>query len=189
MPNALKLSLPFFVILAFFVLQKPPGPEKILKQTQFSEDATRITYQELDYELAWEEEPAVFSGDVQQIKFEHTEYAPFVTHHLVLTTEDYSDPDKVTIQPLKKGKTSWRAKTQPKGKFLVLHLIPPDADTLSRIQAVAAGQEVTWTGKRLKGGMIKNANGGYYRVNNTNHILLLLSDLQLGPAPLESEPE
>lgn len=174
----IKVILPFAVAGGIFLWTRPPGPAKILAQTHFSADASQIDYRGQTYTGQWEAE-SEFTGQLQQLVVEYLPAAPFVTHHLVLTTGDFSDPSKVTIEPLKQGKTSWRAQEQPQGELLVLHLIPAEPSLLQQLSALKAGQTVSWKGQRLKEGLLQNNQGGYFRVNNSNHILLLLSQFKV----------
>lgn len=176
--DSFKLALPFLVLAGIFWWMRAPDPETVWRQSTFSQDFTRIESQGESYSASWEEDLSAFEGELQQMVPEALKYAPFISHHLVLTDGDYSDPDKVEIRPLKKGKTSWRAKQQPRGRFLVLHLLPADAEVLRRINAIAPGQRAIWSGQRLVKGRLENSKGGYFQVNNTNHIVLLLRDVQ-----------
>lgn len=140
-------------------------------------EAQQITVNDVVYQAEWGE-PVTHQGYVQQIVSDYRPYFPVITHDLVLTTGDYSDAEKVKIRPLKEGKTVWRAKTSPQGTLVVLHVMPNDEDVLKAFQALNAGAEVKITGREELDANVSNSQGGYYRMNGNNHILIRVDQLE-----------
>lgn len=137
-----------------------------------------MTYKDTTYVTEWLPSNT-HSGEVQQIGQYHNKYLPMNTHHIVLTTGDYSDPSKVTISKLRKGRIVARYTTQPKGSIEVLHLIPSSVQMLKKISRIKTGQKVELTGQEEKDNKV-NSDAGYYAGGSKDkgHYLFLLQELR-----------
>ncbi|MCH8126452.1 hypothetical protein IIC38_10865 [candidate division KSB1 bacterium] len=61
---------------------------------------------------------------------------PIFTHDVILTTEEFSDPEFVKIDPVKNGQTRWRARQKPQGTLTMLHLIPENSEILVQLENI-----------------------------------------------------
>lgn len=178
MPQAAKIAGTLCVLggIAWFFLRSP-SPTSIVQATDISD--TQMLYQGVRFDTQWQDN-TIHQGDVQQIVSEYNSYAPMNTHHLVLTTGDYSDPEKVKIQPLRKGHTSWRFKSHPQGSLKVLHLIPKNLKALAALERIEVGQTLSFVGQEEEDNRIPNSGGGYFSggSKSSGHYLFLLHSVQ-----------
>jgi len=158
MPSQIKLLIVFAITGLVWLFMKPPSGVSIQKKMVI-QDAS-IAYKGVDYLVDWQAETVEHSGDVHELKAEYNKYAPINTHHVVLTSGDYSDPEKVDIAPLCKGHTSWRAKAQPTGSMKVLHLIPANEKVFKQLKKVKSGQSLTFMGQEEQDNQIPSSKGG-----------------------------
>jgi len=63
-------------------------------------------------------------GYLRRIDRHYDENIPIITYDLVITTEDFSNPDIVSVRNKGSGNYSWSSKTKPKGTILFYHTIP-----------------------------------------------------------------
>ncbi len=105
---------------------------------------------------------------------------PIITHEVVLTTGEYSDPDKVEIGPLRDGSTWWRARRRPQGTLIVLHLIPADVQVAAILDRVREGQTWTFTGYGVVDQRIERDDGYRVSLGHDNHRFLLVTEAAPG---------
>lgn len=178
MPNSLKLMIVFGVTALLWLVMKPPSASSIQKKMLIQDGA--ISYKGVEYLVDWEDDVVEHSGDIRELKAEYNKFAPINTHHVVLTTGDFSDPEKVDIAHLRKGHTSWRAKAQPKGSMKVLHLIPANDEVFKKLKTVKPGQSLTFIGQEEEDNKIPTSKGGGFSGGSKDygHYILFLSDIK-----------
>lgn len=165
------------IILAYFLYTAPPDADDIILETNISISENTIDYQETTYRVEFSERKTL-AGDVRYIGRAWLKYTPFVTTDLILTTGEFSDPEIVKIAKVRNSHTSWRADKRPTGTLTFLHIIPRDPAVLDLLSTITEGQEVAIIGRLAEKGAITSPEGQVLRVNNTNHKIILVSDVQ-----------
>ncbi len=114
--------------------------------------------------------------------FERAKYksAPYFTHHVVLTTGQFSDSEFVSIRHNGGGNFIWSAPKKPEGSIIVLHMIPLDTDVLDQLEAIDDGDLVEIVGRDEVDSKIAGDDGSWIQLNHSNHKYLLVE--QVGPA-------
>jgi len=146
---------------------------------QLDLEAGRIDYAGITYEALWTEETIRFEGDLRYAGRAYSRELPMVTHDAVLTTGDFSDPKLVKVSPLKKGSGTWRSKSSskgtPKGTLVALHFIPSDLGIHGQLTRLREGDSVEIEGRVETDSRVDASNGGFWRLNHSNHKLVLVT--------------
>ncbi|MBF0587662.1 MAG: hypothetical protein HQL53_00890 [Magnetococcales bacterium] len=164
------LSLGAVVALYFSYLHIPvPGPPDF------------VDYRDATYRSGWGKMVS-HTGRVRRIDVaEPHPHIPLVSHHLVLTTEDFNNPDIVKVRRMRDGVYAflWRRQRPPKGSLAVLHLIPENAKTLrDKIFKIQKGETITIAGQREVDGKIEAAGAEPLHFNQEGHELILVKDVK-----------
>lgn len=135
------------------------------------------------YDVTWDDATEL-AGDARILAAVYNKGLPVITHDLVLTSGDFSDPAKVDITSRGGGNYVWRAKEKPEGSALFLHVIPASPAVLEAVQAVATGQAVVLRGRKAKPAQItRRSDQAASRLNHDNHAFFLLEELRAPAAP------
>ena len=150
-----------------------PSAKTVVAATYVNVESGRLEYRGSGFAAEWGE-PVVHQGDLRRIERARYKFAPFFTHHAVVTTGDYSDPALVTVSPFRGGSIVWAAQTAPQGTLIVLHFIPYDASILAQLARLDDGDCARFVGREEKDGTIRGDDGAYSRLNSANHRYLLV---------------
>jgi len=163
--------------LALFWILRGPSTSRIVSDTSIAIEAGSIQYKGVRYEAEWG--PSVtHAGDIRLIDRAKYKPAPFFTHHAVLTTGDYSDPDLVKLSDSGGGNFFWTAKKQPEGTLVALHFVPKNALVLRALEGVEEGDAVALTGREETDGHVTGSDNSYLRLGHDNHKYLLLEEVR-----------
>lgn len=179
MKNTSKIILVITFLLGVWWWRYTPDSLSIVSAMELTDQG--ISYDAVSYELKWQNELSEYGGNIHEIVKEYNKIVPFNTHHTVITTGDFSDPGKVEIKPLGRGgHTSWRAKSPPSGKLIVLHLVPKNTSIYEKIQGLGEGQKVSFFGYEETDGYVQNSSQLAYSFGSKSHghILFLVTDIQ-----------
>lgn len=104
-------------------------------------------YWKISYESPKE---TTFTGYVRHISANHEARFPFLTHDILITTEDYADPELVQAYVVNHHFV-WRSRTQdyPKGTIHLLHVIPENEELYQQILRIRAGDTVSISGREI----------------------------------------
>ncbi|MCP4204637.1 MAG: hypothetical protein GY769_22235 [bacterium] len=165
------------VVAAAFVYLRGPSARRVVSNTVIAAEAGAIQYKAVRYEADWGPQ-VTHSGDVRLIDRAKYKPAPFFTHHVVLTTGEYSDPGVVKLGDSGGGNFYWTAKKQPEGTILALHLVPRDQTVLRALKRIDEGDSIAFAGREELDGHVKGSNGSYLRLQHDNHKYLLLEEVR-----------
>lgn len=167
-------------VLGIWWWKYTPSAASILRS--MTVNAEGFSHNKVQYELEWQEGESEYSGMINQIAAQYNKRAPFNTHHVVVTTEDFSNPDKVKINAMSRfGHVSWLMQSGVKGTLRVLHLVPKDGVVLKKIQALKKGQEVSFVVQEETDGFVPNSKDrGYsFGSKSSGHILVWVTDVRV----------
>ena len=163
--------------LVWYVFLRTPPAQSITQATAIDQGAGTIQFDDTTYEATWAD-ATKYSGDLRYMGRAYSEYAPFITHDAVVTTGEFSDPEIVTIGPMRKGNTWWKAPRQPSGTLVVLHFIPADLGVLDRLNGLGEGDSATFTGHVEADGHITASDGGFLKLMHDNHKIMLVTAVE-----------
>jgi len=173
--NLRALASVAVIALAIFLWLRRPSSRGIAKEMQLDVKAGRIDYKGITYEASWSDETHRFEGDLRYVGRAYSGDLPLVTHDAILTTGDFSDPKLVKVSPLKNGSGSWRAKSRPDGTLVALHFIPSNLAIHRQLAGLREGDTVEIEGMVETDSRVDASNGGYWRLNHSNHKLVLVT--------------
>ncbi len=175
------------LLAAGWWLWPPPSAQEVAAAMAVDIPAGRIRYDGNVYALHLSAEPETHAGRVRvYVRADHGDM-PVITHEGVVTTGEFSDPEKVEIGPLRGGSTWWRAKHRPRGTLMVLHLIPADAAVAAVLDGIGEGETWTFTGFGVIDQTIVRDDGHRVRLGHDNHRFLLVTDATPGLPPEPAE--
>lgn len=161
--------------LLFF---KTPSSRTISAEMRIDPRGGAITYDQDVYHADWSD-PTSFSGDLRYIGRAYNKYIPVITHDAIVTTGEFSDPDIVTIGPVRDGNTYWRAHKQPEGTFVMLHLIPSSVAIHDQLEELSEGDAVLLVGKVEEDGTVLRPDGSFVvKLMHDNHKFLLVTEVK-----------
>ena len=167
------------VVLAvgLYFLMRPPSAGKIAGGIEVDLQSNSIRYDGRTYTATWGE-PGSRAGDVRYLIRDHDKRIPIVLYHLVLTTGEFSDPEIVTIDHNRGGNFIWRAKKQPEGTIIVLHLVPENELAFRTMRGVKEGDRIEVFGRDEVRGSIERDDGAYLRLGHDNHKFVLVTRVE-----------
>lgn len=167
-------------ILALLLYLKWPSASSVVGDTWVVPDEGTLEYQGARWEAEWGPE-VVHQGTARL--FERAKYksAPFFTHHTVLTTGDFSNPELVEIVHQGGGNFFWSSRSKPAGSLVALHMVPLNADVLQQLRQIDDGDRVELVGRHESDSRIDGEDGAYVRLNHSNHKYLLVESATVLP--------
>lgn len=168
-----RTALLVLIVAAAFLYLRGPSAGRVVNNTVLAPEAGYIQYKSVRYTAEWGPD-VVHTGEVRLIDRAKYKPAPFFTHHAVVTTGDFSDPDFVKIGDAKGGNFYWTSKDRPTGTIVALHLIPSDKTVLKSLQRIGTGDRIEFQGREEIDGSIEGADGSYLRLQHDNHRYLLV---------------
>ncbi len=167
------------VLLAggYYMWQRPPSASGIVESMSIEADAGIIEYDGVRFEAVWGD-PVEHQGEVRALKRAYSEYAPFMTLHVVLTTGDYSNPDIVELSDIDEGNIRfyWQKDRPPQGSLIVLHLTPTTPEVQSHFDALEPGKQVVFSGREEVDSRIDSPRG-WLALNHDNHRYVLVTSV------------
>ena len=100
----------------------------------------------------------VYEGYVRLVKNNPVQNLPFITHEVLLTTGDFSDPSKVSVS--ESGGMQWNKRDNVTGTHLNILMIPEDTSVAERLTNGVSGEDVVFIGSKVVDATI-NADDGY----------------------------
>jgi hypothetical protein len=92
---------------------------------------------------------STFSGKVSSVTTNHEDLFPFLTHDILITTGDFTDPSKVTTSVAFHHFTWVSSLQQPQGSIHFLHAVPLDKNIYQAMLSLKDGQQVTISGTEI----------------------------------------
>lgn len=176
-----KYRVLLFIILAsigIYFYSQPPSQKSIVRNTTTDPVYGFIKHDDVVYIATWDEETS-YSGDVRHIGKAFYNRMPIFTHDVILTTGEFSDPERVKIDPVKKGQTRWRARKKPQGTLTMLHIIPENVEVLAQLEDITLWDKVELIGREEEDHFIQRSDGRQLKVNQAHgHVLFLLMDVK-----------
>jgi hypothetical protein len=165
----------------FFVL-RPPSASSIASRMTVDIEAGSIVLDEVTYTAQWSD-VQTYSGDIRYIGRAYMKHSAYFTNDAIVTTGEYSDPEIVTVTPIRKGNMSWRSPhKKPVGTLVVLHFIPADISVFEDLQKVREGDLVAFTGREELDSKIEGDDGSYVGLAHNNHKFIVLEKVTRAPA-------
>ena len=81
------------------------------------------------------------------------------------------------MSPFRGGSIVWSAQTQPGGSLIVLHFIPVDTTVAATLGRLRDGECARFAGREEVDGEIRGDEGGYSRLNSSNHRYVLVESV------------
>ena len=168
-PTMEKIGWLLVFIGAWFLLR--PEPEK----RQF------IGPDHASYQMDWSEQSG-YSGLLRG--FEAAGKAttlPMITHHALITTGEFSNPDIVKIRRTGEGSYYWssQSRSHPKGTAIALHMIPSTPFILKLLNELEVDDVVKIVGQEESDGVIHGPNDRRWIYKHKKHKLFLVSNIEI----------
>lgn len=174
--NASKLLVLVVVVggLYWWWSGSSPKSDSIIKDMVVA-DGT-ISYGGVSYQVEWARRAKKYAGDIRDIQEVYNRHAPFNTHQVLITTGDFSDPNKVQID---NGQVKVTLAEALEGEFTIVHLVPQGVRGLERLRQLEIGQKVKIIGKEEADGQVKGSDGGYinFGTNGQGRPLVLVESI------------
>ena len=169
-----KLVLIALIITGLYLyLTWQPSTLEIANEMEFGEV---ITYQGKNYESDWAVDSEKIEGHLRRKDRHYDENVPIVTYDLIITTEEYSDPDVVKIRHKGGGNYYWSSSKQPKGTLVVYHTVPSTPEAQNKLDEIEQDATVTLIGKISQNSEIKSDSGSFVKLMHGNHKFILIED-------------
>lgn len=154
-----------------------PSLESVREQTALDPGREFVQYGEIRYATSWGPEVS-FAGQVRDIARARFRDVPMITHDVVVTTGDFSDPARVSCSPLHNGSIVWRSEVRPQGELHVLHVLPASEAAFEALVELEPGAEVTLVGHEEADNKIEGSDGSWQRFARTKkHVLFLVTGI------------
>lgn len=173
----LRTAILVLLVAAAFLYLRGPSAGRVVSNTIVAAESGYIQYKSVRYTAEWGPE-VVHAGDIRLVDRAKYKSAPFFTHHAVVTTGDYSDPELVKINDAGGGNFYWTAKKRPAGTILALHFVPRDKQALIALKRVDSGDSVEFVGREEIDGAVQGSDGTYLRLQHDNHRYVLLDGVR-----------
>ncbi len=158
----------------YYFTTRPPSTDSIVQGMGFGE---QVSYKGQTYSSEWTKQAETIKGDLRRKDRHYDENIPVITYSLVVTTGDYSDPEKVKVQSRGGGNYYWSSKINPQGTIVFYHAVPDSAAAQSKIDAIREGDPVEILAKVSKNSEIKADNGAFVQLMHGNHKFILVEDI------------
>jgi hypothetical protein len=137
----------FNVNMDFFGLGRPD-----FKTLQFDEDYTHASSPDGSNWVILYEKPegSIFTGVVRSISPIRLSMVPFLTHDILVTSGDYSDPDLVSTSVHNHHYTWYSSRSSPPvGTINLIHAVPLNEDIYHQLLQLRTWQQVTLRGREI----------------------------------------
>ncbi|MFQ5526406.1 MAG: hypothetical protein ACE5GX_09125 [Thermoanaerobaculia bacterium] len=174
---SLRHLLLLLAVAAAFLYLRGPSAGRVVSNTVISPESGIIQYKAVLYEADWGPE-IVHSGNIRLIERARYKPAPFFTHHGLITTGEFSDPEIVEVRHTGGGNFIWTAKERPEGTLVALHFVPRDRTALRALASLDDGDAVELIGREEVDGAVKGSDGSFLRLQHDNHRYLLVESVK-----------
>ncbi|NMB88586.1 MAG: hypothetical protein GYA17_09515 [Chloroflexi bacterium] len=90
-----------------------------------------------------------FRGLVRHVSPVRMELVPFLTHDVLVTSGDFTDPGRVQVI-VAEHQFAWAAgESNPQGEIHLLHIVPANAEVYRRLLSVRRGQTLSFRGREI----------------------------------------
>jgi hypothetical protein len=154
----------------------------VIAALSFGSSIDTLNYEGQQYTATWTE-PKTFTGTVQWTGTASAHGIPFLTHEVLITTGDYSDPAVVKLEPVVDHETTWRypAGRTLDGTIYVVHCIPATPAIYDTLETLRVGDTIDIEGEVAKG-PIRGANGGSWETSKPTHPTVFVRDVRRSAA-------
>lgn len=124
---------------------------------------------------------STFSGVVRHTSQWHDSALPFVTHDILVTTEDFAVPEIVSTSVFDHKFFYHYNDTPPKGTINLLHIFPSSEEIFEELQLIEEWNQVTIIGREILKIDMFDASGknlGYFIDLGCNSILVTSVSIQ-----------
>lgn len=105
---------------------------------------------------------STFTGVVRHASHWREDGIPFATHDVLVTTEDFANPDRVDISVYNhRFEYRYAENPAPKGRINLLHIVPLNEDIYRQLLGLREWDNVTITGREILKIDMFNPDGGY----------------------------
>lgn len=156
-----------------------PSAISISRDMQVTQDALDIKFNDESYSSTWNEVSST-TGFLRRLDREYYDHAPIITYHLVVTTGDYSDRELVKIDNKGNGKYTYlyRNDITLTGGLTIYHVIPANTKVQEALKNTDGATNITFDGRISTDSILTKNKVPVFRVNGTNHKILLLENLR-----------
>lgn len=154
---------------------KQPSIDSVAKNMSVSIEDGEMRIGKITYFADWDATTA-YTGKLRYFDRGSLKDARFVTHEAILTTGEFSDPEKVFVSEINQGNMFWRSEgtKKPDGNLIVLHLVPASLAIFRALDTLAHGQSVTLTGREETDSLIEDKDGLVAGLRHSNHKFFLV---------------
>ena len=157
---------------------QPRSIEEMAKNLEVDVDQELLTYGDVSYEADWSYDQSIYSGDIRFVHRADLPGLPIVTHEVIITTGEYSDPEFVSITPIKNGTMRWSAPSRPEtGSLDVLHFIPINKSVLQSLDEIEEGDVITVYGYTEEDRIIRGSDGSMGGLRHDGHEFILVEKI------------
>ena len=165
------------IAVAYWYFGKP-SPEEIMLKTRFNIDKGEVIWDGKTIYAEWGKKETK-SGYLRYFGRAYDRNVPFMTHDTVLTTGDYSDPDKVYVSEISSGNMFYRPNIRsPEGTLVVLHLFHNSKKVASELSELKQGDTVNFTGREEEDSYIEDDDSMLIALQHNNHKFFLVEEVK-----------
>lgn len=134
------------------------------------------------WEITYEREAlSTYSGLVRHASPDNENLVPMMTHDILVTTEDYANPEIVNVQVVNHH-FSWQSQVTayPRGTIDLIHAVPANKEIFDLLRQIKKGDQVTIIGKEIYKIDAFNSDGilkGFW--SDSGCKTLFITDIQL----------
>ncbi|MCU7849547.1 MAG: hypothetical protein KZQ89_16465 [Candidatus Thiodiazotropha sp. (ex Lucinoma kastoroae)] len=171
MRNLLVLIAVAFGIYTYSIWK--PSTVSIASEIAFS---NQLSYKGHNYKTSWVDTESIV-GYIRRIDRHYDKNVPIITYDLVITTEDFNNPDIVKLRHNGGGNYYWSSKTKPKGSLVVYHTVPASITAQTELDALTEGTSVTIQAKVSTNSELRSDSGAFIKLMHSNHKLILVEGI------------
>lgn len=150
-----------------------PSASSIVEKMGFGE---QLTYEGEAYHSEWGESESIV-GYVRRVDRHYDKLIPIITYDLVITSEDFSNPDIVEVRHKGGGNYYWSSKVKPKGSIIFYHTVPSSVLSQDKLDFLREGDTVNILARVSKNSELKNESGAFFKLMHSNHKIILVEDI------------
>ena len=127
------------------------------------------------------------AGVVRHINHWHDASVPFMSHDILITTDDFANPDLVRTWVFQHKYLYRYDDGHPKGKINLLHIFPATKEIYAQLQQIDKWDTVSISGREILIINLYDAEGkntGYFKDMGCNTILVTSVTIMDDPTPM-----
>jgi hypothetical protein len=132
----------------------------------------------------WSDDAKTFSGTIQWTGQAAKSAVPLITHEVLVTTGEYSDPKVVQIEPVVDHHTTWKfvaGRTALDGTIHIVHCVPSTPEVYDALGGLTVGQNVSIQGELLSG-PLTGSDGSFWKTGKESHPTVFVREVHVEPA-------